>query len=158
MSDGEQRTTGRTSSPTLLIASSSCAISRMHSRTGTMAALRQSSRKSEPEKPVVLTASTSRVNEGSSSVSLNIYGSRRLTSRAGRGFDENCTKDSILNRCSAFGRPTANRFGMRRKIAGSMSIGRFVAPRTIMRSSPDVNPSHDLRHPCLRRCPIPETN
>ena len=27
-------------------------------------------------------------------------------------------------------------------------MGRFVAPRTIIRSSPDVNPSHDLRHPC----------
>ena len=45
-----------------------------------------------------------------------------------------------------FGKPTANRLGIRRRIALSMSFGLFVAPRTTMRSEPDRRPSHNLEH------------
>lgn len=39
-----------------------------------------------------------------------------------------------------------NRLGMRRMIAESISLGRFVAPRTRMRVSlPVASPSHSLR-------------
>lgn len=41
----------------------------------------------------------------------------------------------------------AKRFGMRRKIATSMSVGRFVAPSTNIRSFDDVRPSHKLIYP-----------
>jgi len=54
------------------------------------------------------------------------------------------TRDKILNLCSASGRATANRFGMRRKMAGSISPGLFVAPNTSILSDPDVKPSHEL--------------
>jgi len=54
------------------------------------------------------------------------------------------TSVKIRFRCEASGRRTANLFGIRRRIAESMSFGLFVAPNTIIRSLLESNPSHNL--------------
>ena len=54
------------------------------------------------------------------------------------------TRVRILCLCSTSGRPTEKRFGIRRRIAESMSFGRFVAPKTNILSVLDVRPSHKL--------------
>ena len=55
------------------------------------------------------------------------------------------TRFKILSRCSRLGRLTGKRCGIRRSIAASISLGRFVAPRTIILSVPDSRPSHSLQ-------------
>ena len=56
-----------------------------------------------------------------------------------------CTNVKIRLRCESSGRRTANRFGIRRKMAESMSFGLFVAPSTIIRSLLESSPSHSLQ-------------
>lgn len=51
----------------------------------------------------------------------------------------------MLFRCAASGSLIANRFGILRRKAGSMSVGRFVAPNTmILASLPVIRPSQRL--------------
>ena len=56
------------------------------------------------------------------------------------------TNVKIRFRCEASGRRTANRFGIRRRMAESMSFGLFVAPSTIIRSLLESSPSHSLQN------------
>ena len=55
----------------------------------------------------------------------------------------------IFARCSRSGNPIPKRLGIRRRMAESMSLGLFVAPRTRIRSVAESKPSHSLekKHP-----------
>ena len=50
----------------------------------------------------------------------------------------------IFARCSRSGKPIPKRLGIRRRMAESMSLGLFVAPRTRIRSVAESKPSHSL--------------
>ena len=116
----------------------------MNSRTGTMAAFLQSSFRSEPESPSVSSANLSTLKPGSIFVSFRIYEQPVWGSCSLMANLKLHTKVRILVRCSALGSPTAKRLGIRRRMAESISFGRFVAPSTRILSVPDNRPSQRL--------------
>jgi hypothetical protein len=122
---------------------------RINSFRGTIAAFLHSSCRSEPEKPSVRVASRLMSSEGDSDVLESIYRKRAcqiLAKLRAPGMGSERTRSRIFLRCSRSGSRIANRLGIRRRIAGSISLGRFVAPSTIIRVLSDVRrPSHSLK-------------
>ena len=104
-------------------------LSRITSLTGAIAAFLHVSLKSLPLSP-----------------SVRLANSRMLNAGSGASFVWLSIKLKILRRWSILGRRMGKRLGIRRRMAGSMSFGRFVAPRTRIRDwGPVVRPSQSLR-------------
>ena len=124
----------------------------MNSRTGTIAAFRHSSFKSEPESPSACSARVTKGKSGESLVSFNICFIfyffirvfKNIWDKRRRMSIKVLTSLRIFARCSRSGNPIPKRFGIRRRMAESMSLGLFVAPRTRIRSVAESKPSHSL--------------
>jgi len=131
----------------LLTASASMPFFCRYSRTGTMAAFRHSSLRSEPDISRVLAANRSIEKSGDKWVPFSIC---EIVSSNSRAVVHHVrTSLRIFARCSAVGFPTAYCLGIRLMNASSMSCGRLVAPRTIIRSLPLVRPSHKVINSAL---------
>jgi hypothetical protein len=119
---------------------------RINSFRGTMAAFLHSSCKSDPEKPSDRAARRLMSSEDDRDVLESIYRTKGWSELAKVWDGNERTRSRIFLRCSQSGSRIANRLGIRRRIAGSISLGRFVAPSTIIRVfSPVRRPSHCLK-------------